>query len=414
MMVQGKFHPWMGLTLAILAAAAVLVLFLREPIVERRSTPLTVPPNTETAPATPATAATAARPQPPVDSYAAEAGDFRLHMRRTLLAGLKWLTSPAARELYLVGHPREAVDRNLIDLNAQATNGDRDAAAALYYLIGLCKDPEAAAAMAGSAQTHPNFAAEARKHGEQLAGAARAKALAFVPLFDEKQAALDQRCRNLDRVDAAAIEQSVRNAASDGHVPSLASLGQLAAHTPAEPAGERYLLSASLLGDPASQWWLAQIYMNRKSKSDRGKMRFWLEQAADKEPEAAFALGHCLLKECDGQPANPERGQRLIEAAAASGSYSALGYLTGHSEGSSDSAASVDPATAYAWREFRGRLADEGCNENYLWLLLNDDEERRAQQRDSLLPGDRSSGERQADELYKRNAATARKASGCE
>jgi hypothetical protein len=402
------------LTLAILAGTALLVFFLKDPRVDRAPVAPPLTAVTEKPQAAPPTAVATGSTRPAVDAYAGEVETFRQHMRRTLLAGLPWLTSPAARELYLAGHPREAVDRNLLDLNVQATGGDQDAAATLYYFVGLCKDPEVAAAMSGSAAVYPNLASEARKHAERLSGAARAKALAFIPLFDEERAALDQKCRNLDQVDAASLEQSVRKAASDGHVPSLASLGQFAARMPADPAGERFLLSASLLGDPSSQWRLAQIYRSRKSQSDGGKMRFWLEQAADKEPAAAFALGHCLLKQCDGLPANPERGQRLIEAAAASGSSSALEYLTDQGAGGNDGSSASDPATRYAWLEFRGRISDEGCNASYIWLLLNDEEAERAEQRDALRPGERSSAERAADDLYKRYAATARKASGCE
>src|SRR5258705_9112999 len=383
MMVQGKFHPWMGLALAILAGAGLLVLLLRRPEdVGTRSSP----PVAEIGQPVPSVVQSAAKPPAapiPGDTTTREVQEFQRHMRRTMLANHAWLMSPAARELFLAGHPREAAERNQLDLAAQYEEGDRDAAATLYSLVANCKASAVAAARSGAADGYASLAAQARERANQRFGVSKAKALAFIDLLDESEALDDAKCRSVDRIDSAALLESVRRAGSDGHVPSLASLGGATTLASEDDKREKYLLSASLLGDAESQWRLASLYRNHLANPDnRGKMRFWLEQAADQEPEAAFALGRCLQKACDGQPANPERAERLIESAAGGGSYSALQYLAG--EDGHESA--VDPVTRFAWREFRARLADDGCDANYLWRLLDGGAPQRLELRKTFPP----------------------------
>ncbi|MGH8314949.1 MAG: hypothetical protein ACRETU_07340, partial [Steroidobacterales bacterium] len=268
MMVQGKFHPWMGLALAILAGAALLVLLLRTP---EGGTTSPSPPVAGTGLPVPSVAQPAAKPPAapgPVDTTARDMQEFQLRMRRTMLANHDWLTSPAARELFLAGHPREAAERNQIDLASRYEVGDRDAAATLYSLVANCKNSEATAARSGATEAYAGLAARLRERADQRTGLAKAKALAFVELLDESEALNDSKCRTIDRVDAAALLESVRRAATDGHVPSLASLGGATTPAKEDDKREKYLLSASLLGDSESQWRLAHLYRNHLSNPD--------------------------------------------------------------------------------------------------------------------------------------------------
>src|SRR5258705_2319807 len=174
MMVQGKFHPWMGLALAILAGAALLVLLLRRP---EDSGTRSSPPVAEIGQPAPSVVQSAEKPPTapiPGDTTAREVQQFQRRMRRTILANHAWLMTPAARELFLAGHPREAAERNQLDLAARYEEGDRDAAATLYSLVANCRDSEVAAARSGAAEGYASLAAQARERANQRFGLAKA------------------------------------------------------------------------------------------------------------------------------------------------------------------------------------------------------------------------------------------------
>src|SRR6266850_2128601 len=88
----------------------------------------------------------------------------------------------------LAGHPREAAERNQLDLAARYEEGDRDAAATLYSLVANCKGSEVAAVRSGAAEGYASLAAQARESANQRSGLAKAKALAFIDLLDESEA----------------------------------------------------------------------------------------------------------------------------------------------------------------------------------------------------------------------------------
>jgi TPR repeat protein len=202
----------------------------------------------------------------------------------------------------------------------------------------------------------------------------------------------------------------VRQAAADGHTRSLATL---AAMTQNQSLRERYLLSASLLSDAQAQLALARLYQLRPASDatakDRGKARFWLEQAAGSLPAASFELGVCLLGDCDGEPANPGRAHQLIESAARQGYAPAMDFLT---RNAGDDEAS-DKYARFAWLEFRARLANEGCYQYFLTLLETGDEAARNAVRNSFLPGERETADTRAGELYSQYGVPARAAAGC-
>ena len=111
MMAKGKFHPWLALTLAILAGAALFVLLLEQPGREAAS-----PPSASTELPEPATAAgSKLAGAAPVILHQTEISpelleQFRRHLRSSMLRryGLDWMDASSGKELFLAGHTREA------------------------------------------------------------------------------------------------------------------------------------------------------------------------------------------------------------------------------------------------------------------------------------------------------------------
>jgi hypothetical protein len=238
----------------------------------------------------------------------------------------------------------------------------------------------------------------------------RAKAEILLDLQAEESQIGPSVCESLAHVDTVDLDEKVRQAAADGHTPSLATL---AAMTPDGNLQERYLLSAALLGDTAAQLDLARLYLRRSDATpapkDRGKARFWLEQAAGSQPAASFELGKCLIRDCDGQAANPSRARQLIESAAREGYPPAMAYMTRDV----DAEEPGDKFTRYAWLEFRARLAEQGCYANAAYLVETNDEATRNAIRDSFLPGERGTAITRANELYTQYGAQVLANSGC-
>jgi hypothetical protein len=411
MMVKGKFHPWMVLLLAIVVGAAVFVLVLRESGVKE---PQAVAVSASTLPETPAapTGPTASTTPAITNGISSEELDrFRKNLRRTLLGRRDaMMVSPAAKELFLNGRIREALALAERELAVRTANGDRDAAAMLLGFQHSCSDPVFLDLKKNLVEGEPQMRAQLQAKTSRLAPITRAKALVAIEVSRDLTEILAASCQGPAPMDMTDLEDKVRRAAADGHTSSLTALASVAAWNRDETSRERYLLSASLLGDSWAQLSLASLYGERRAKDpnskDRGKMRFWLEQAYDKEPSAAFDLGKCLLADCDGQPANPERGRQLIESAARQGDYPAISFMI---EGGAGSEAN-DKFTRYAWLSFRARLADEGCDANYFVFMMDD---KRESARNSFFPNDRAEADRRADELYERYGAGARDALGC-
>jgi hypothetical protein len=302
---------------------------------------------------------------------------------------------------------RDAAAVNERDLAARVSTGDREAAAVLLRLGDWCAEPEFAnlrlAALARAAQIdqslHVNAAA--------LASGARLAAQAAVDVAREEQSFLAVLCRGSGVRDSAALQSQVARAASDGYTPSLVALAQSGVD---ESRRERYLLSAALLGDTEAQWLLSGLYGKRlaldPNGNDRGKSRFWLEQAFDKLPAASYELGRCLLADCDGQPGNLERARQLIDSAARQGEPRAIAFMI-EGTGVTDS---DDKFARFAWLDFRAMLADDGCEPDYSVLSFGDD---RVRARSAFLPPDRTEADRRGAEVYERFGATARAALGC-
>ncbi len=406
--VQGKFHLWMALCIGILAGAAGVVLLLWPQEQDGAESPM--PPTSPAASrvlesTSPSAASDAGRK---VAAPAQAIAGLRTNMRRTLLqTRYPWLISSTARDLFLLGRMRDATAANDRDLAALTATGDRDAAARSLRLSDWCTEPEFAnmrlAALARAAQIdqslHVNAAA--------LAPATRLAAQAAVDVAREEQSLLAVLCRGNAVRDVTALQSQVARAAAEGHTPSLVALAQAGVE---DSLRERYLLSAALLGDSEGQWILAGLYAKRlaldPTANDRGKFRFWLEQAFDKVPAASYELGRCLLADCDGQPANLPRGRDLIESAARQGEPRALtSMIAGAAVSAGD-----EKFTHYAWLDFRARLADDGCEPDY--SVLSFDEER-ARARAIFLPQERNEADRRGAQLYERFGATARAALGC-
>jgi hypothetical protein len=406
--VQGKFHLWMALCIGILAGAAVVVL-LMWPQDEGRTKPSVLPtsPAALPVPASPSVSTRSDTDRPsaaPADEVAA----LRTNMRRTLLhTRYPWVVSAAAREFFLQGRMRDAASANERDLAARVSTGDRDAAAVSLRLNDWCADPEFAnlrlAALARAAQIDQSLHVNA----SALAPATRLAAQAAVDVSREEQSLLAVLCRSSAVRDTAALQSQVARAAADGDTPSLVALAQARVE---DSLRERYLLSAALLGDTEAQWMLAGLYGKRlaldPNGNDRGKSRFWLEQAFDKLPAASYELGRCLLADCDGQPANPERARRLIESAARQGDPRAMAFMiegAGVTEGD-------DRFAHYAWLDFRASLADDGCEPDYSVVSFDED---RSRARGVFLPQERLEADRRGADLYERYGAAARAALGC-
>jgi len=414
MMAKGKFHPWLALTLAILAGAALLVLLLEQPGREAAS-----PPSASTESPEPATAAGSKLPgATPAIPHQAEIspellGKFRRHLRGSMLRryGLDWMDASSGKELFLDGHIREAMAQAQRELARRTANGDRDAAALLLDLRLRCDDPQLLDTQRDLAERAPQNRQRLQAIADRLSPAARAKALVAIDVDAEQSELLTSYCQGPAPVDMTDLEEQVRRAASDGHTPSLEAMATIAAANNDAAARERYLLSASLLGDSKAQWRLAHLYRKRlatnASPDDRGKMRFWLEQAFDKIPAAAFELGDCLRAECDGQPANPERAQRLIESAARQGDPLAIRSMMEGTDGSAS-----DKFSEFAWLDFRARLAEEGCNiDDFLIARVSDERDRT---RSAFYPNERSEADQRAQDLYDRYGGGARTALGCD
>ena len=411
MMVKGKFHPWMGLLLAVLAVTALVVLMLRQPATQENKA-MPVPA------ATPAASNALSAQGPPSSAVGARGGEisaeeldrFRRNLRGLMLRiSYPWIVGARARELFLDGRLREAVEAGERELIARAGDGDRDAAATLLGLRSECDDPESLKSKQATDQWAP-VTASMRNIAIDLNPTTRAKAMAFMDLRADEAKVLPTVCPGLSQVDAVDLVEKVRQAAADGHARSLATL---AAMTQDQRLRERYLLSASLLSDAPAQLTLARQYQLRPfsdaASKDRGKARFWLEQAAGSLPAASFELGVCLLGDCDGQPANPGRAHQLIESAARQGYAPAMDFMT---RNAGDDEAS-DKYAHYAWLEFRARLADAGCYQYFLSLLETGDEAARNAVRNSFLPGERGTADTRAGELYSLYGAQARAAAGC-
>lgn len=408
MMVQGKFHPWMGLALAIVAGAALLVLILKPagdapappPAILTTQSPTSR--HSEPAPA----AAPASTPAPA--ALSAEALEkFRASRRRSALRASydALVISPATLERFLAGRPRDAAKQALDDLRVRVAHDDRAAAAALFRTLVRCGD--------GSGLRNDISAAEAEitATAARQAPPDRLRARAALDIAREQSEFDAALCEGGAPDNNPALMETVRNAASDGDTPSLVALATAAAQRHDEASEERYLLSASLLGDPDGQWQLARLYQKRLAADpngkDRGKMRFWLEQAADKIPAATYTLGDCLRTTCDGLAANPDRARRLIETAAQKGDRNAIDAMIRDSQ---------DPGTGdrladYAWVDFRARLADSGCDAGYFFNLVEDP---RAGLHANLLSGERIEADERARDLYERYGASARAQLGCE
>jgi TPR repeat protein len=406
--VQGKFHLWMALCIGILAGAAVVVLLMWPQ--DEGGTKPSVPPTSPAAlpvPASPSVSPrsdTDRRSTTPADEVAA----LRTNMRRTLLhTRYPWVVSAPARERFLQGRMRDAASANERDLATRVSTGDRDAAAVSLRLNDWCADPEFAnqrlAALARAVQIDQSLHVNA----SALAPTTRLAAQAAVDVSREEQSLLAVVCRSSAVRDTAALQSQVARAAADGDTPSLVALAQASVE---DSLRERYLLSAALLGDTEAQWMLAGLYGKRvaldPNGNDRGKSRFWLEQAFDKLPAASFELGRCLLADCDGQPANPERARRLIESAARQGDPRAMAFMiegVGVTEGD-------DRFARYAWLDFRASLADDGCEPDYSVVSFDED---RSRARGVFLPQERIEADRRGADLYERYGAAARAALGC-
>ena len=406
--VQGKFHLWMALCIGILAGAAVIVLLLW-PQDEGGTKPSEPPTSPAALPvlASPLVSARSdadRRSATPVDEVAA----LRINMRRTLLhTRYPWVVSAAARDLFLQGRMRDAASANERDLAARVSTGDRDAAAVALRLGDWCADPEFAnlrlAALARAAQIDQSLHVNA----SALAPATRLAAQAAVDVSREEQSLLAVLCRSGAVRDTAALQSQVARAGADGDTPSLVALAQAGVE---DSRRERYLLSAALLGNSEAQWMLAGLYGKRlaldPNGNDRGKSRFWLEQAFDKLPAARYELGRCLLADCDGQPADPERARRLIESAARQADPRAMAFMiegVGVTEGD-------DRFARYAWLDFRASLADDGCEPDYSVVSFDED---RSRARGVFLPQERIEADRRGADLYERYGAMARAALGC-
>ena len=412
MMAQGKFHPWLALTLAILAGAATLVLVLRESGDEgapsqsakseaRKPVPAPAAPTHDDASAGAAPAAISPE----------ELEKFRRHLLGATLHeyGLEWMDAATGRELFLAGRIRDAMAQAERELARRIAGGDRDAAARLIGMREGCDDPELLDTQQDLNERAPQTRQRLLAVANRLSPAARAKALVAVDVEAKQAELVSSFCEGPSPVDVDDLEEKVRQAASDGHTLSLQVMASIAARKRDEAGRERYLLSASLLGASEAQWRLAGLYRERltadPNSKDRGKMRFWLEQAFDKIPAAAFDLGDCLRSECDGQPANPERAQRLIESAASQGESRAI-------EAMIEGAGASDKFSQYAWLDFRARLAEEGCATAAIVTIHASDERDRT--RNAFYPDERGEADRRGKELYDRFGAGARAALGCD
>jgi len=409
MMVQGKLHPWLGLTLAIIGGALLLVLLLKPGGEAQAPTPVAPAATQVNAPDATIAPAVQAKPTEAVSALSsAEIEKFRATLRRANLAGRygRLAVSPAARALFLAGKTREAAGEAVRELRARIAHDDRDATAAFYQAMLACNAADPAAIRREFESGDVHIAEKAPRQSP----ANRLRTEAALAVAREQMEFDEALCEGGAADNNAALLEKVRNAASDGDLPSLMALAD-AAHLRRDYDGEeRRLLSAALLGDPDGQWQLALFYRNRWSTSsevkDRDKMKFWLEQAAEKIPAAAFALGECLQSGCDGRPPNPGRARSLVESAARKGDSAAIEAMI---------TAGADPATGdrfdeYAWLDFRARLAEDGCHPSYYLDLFDDP---RGDARARFLTGDLTEADRRAQSLYESAATDAHSQLGC-
>lgn len=398
----------MALGIGILAGASIVVLLLWPRAAdEPRATAASVEPATRTHAQSPSTPAATVADRQQAATHETLAA-LRSNLRRALLRmHYPGLVSSAARGLFLEGRMRDASGANERELAARTSTGDREAAALSLRLSAACADQEFMTLRLGALARAAQIDQSLRVNATALALATRLAAQAEVDVAREEQALLAAWCRGNGARDPAALQTQVERAAADGHTPSLVALASSGVD---DNRRERYLLSASLLGDAEAQWVLAGLYGKRlaldPNSGDRGKSRFWLEQAFDKLPAAGYELGRCLQADCDGQPANPESARQLIEAAARQGEARAITFMI---EGSGVIDGD-DRFARYSWLDFRARLADDGCEADYSVVAFD---EERARARSILLPQDREEAERRGAQLYERYGATARAARGC-
>jgi hypothetical protein len=411
MMVKGKLHPWMSLALAIVAGAALLVFLLKDPRKSAGPVTAAAPGVAESAPLPRITPANAPQPGTVMAPQALEA--FKRNLRRSLLHQFRfdWMDASTGRDLFLAGHTREAFAQAERELGRRVANGDRDAAVRLFGLRSGCNDPDFLDTQRDLVENASRTKSQVEALALKLPPAKRARAEAAIEIDAEAGEIVASFCREPAAMDNRELEDKVREAASDGHTPSLTALAAIAAWKRDDVARERYLLSASLLGDADAQVSLASVYRQRLAadpqSKDRGKMRFWLEQAYDKVPGAAYDLGMCFRSECDGLPANPDRAQQLIESAAHRGDEQALWALTHATDGS----AGGDKFGPYVWTDFKTRLAETGCEPDASFAILIGDDRTRA--RSSLYPNDQAEADRRADEFFAKYGPAARAAAGC-
>lgn len=411
MMVKGKLHPWMSLALAILAGAALLVFLLKDHKESVAPVTATAPAVTESAPLRRIAPANAPQPGTAMAPQALEA--FKRNLRRSLLHQFRfdWMDASSGLDLFLAGRTQEAFAQAQKELRRRVASGDRDAAVRLFGMRSLCSDQEFLAMQRDLAENSSRMKSQVEALAIKLPPARQTMAFAAIDVDAQAGEIVASFCREAATPDDRDLEDKIRDAASDGHTPSLTALASIAAWKRDDVARERYLLSASLLGDADAQVSLASLYRQRLAadpqSKDRGKMRFWLEQAYDKVPGAAYDLGMCFRSECDGLPANPDRAQQLIESAAHRGDEQALWALTHATDGG----AGGDKFGPYVWTDFKTRLAETGCEPDASFAILIGDDRTRA--RSSLYPNDQAEADRRADEFFAKYGPAARAAAGC-
>ncbi len=391
MMVKGKLHPWLGLALAILAGAALLVFLLKDRTEycgpgyrngarQRRVRPVAASSRLPNAP----------QPSSPIDPQALET--FKRNLRRALLHRYRfdWMDASSGRDLFLAGHTQEAIAQAEKELRRRVASGDRDAAVRLFGMRSMCADQDFLDMQRDLVENESRPKMQTEALAIKLPPAKRAMAFASIDIDAQAGEIVASCCRGSATPDDRDLE-----ARSGKPRPTVTRRVSLALASIAawkrDDARSRTLPAVRVAAgrrrraSESRGSCTANGSRQTPQSKDRGKMRFWLEQAYEKVPGAAYDLGMCFKSECDGLPADPDRAQRLIESAARRGDELALMALTHAADGGD----AGDKFARYVWADFKTRMAEIGCEPDA--IVRNPDRRRENARAQFALP-DRTGG----------------------
>ena len=283
--------------------------------------------------------------------------DPQLLARLQRNAARRWLRytpySADIVDLVATARIREAV--TLLENGSAA--GDGDATVVLAQLQMLCQSPDTVRREAGEPPSLAGALQTELARAAPVPADLRARIEASARADADMRASLERACRDAS-FNTSMIVQRLREAADNGHEPSLWALGRY--FDDAEQRS-RHWLSAAMLGYPPAQADFAASLLEESLRGDRrnrGQMNFWLQTAAKHSPSIKAQLGDCVLNGCNAQPPDTGTAATLLREATLLGEGSAFDALATISR--SDPLAPSEEEL-YGLRSFLQRLNETGC-----------------------------------------------------